>query len=284
MNDEQMYIYEEAECLSLGETTRNVQCPRCGRDKSFSITRKEDNVQYNCFRALCPCSGTISLTGLDKVEAKNHKISMFRPKFYRKPLYRLTEPLRHLITSTWGVSTRDQVQNGFKWARDDGRLYIPVYNHLGELTGATCKVLDKCDIEAGSPKNIVYNHMETPKLDFTSDTLYKTDYVDKETVIIVEDKLSAVRVSKYVPCVSIGGVFLSEEAAIVLSSIYKNLVIALDADTWHTNKPVGKRLKDLYGLYFDEVINMYIGVDFKNMKEEELICALDWKKPQVAVT
>jgi len=72
----------------------------------------------------------------------------------------------------------------------------------------------------------------------------------------------------------LSGVFLSEEAAIVLASQYKNLIIALDADTWHTNKPVGTRLKELYGLYFDEVINLYIERDFKDMSEEELICAL----------
>ena len=274
MNDEQMYIYEEAESLDIGETTRKPQCPRCGRDKSFSITRSEDKIEYNCFRAVCECKGTIPLNGLDKSEVKNHKTTTFRPRYYHNPLFRLTEPLRGLIYDTWGVDKETQIQNGFKWAKDDGRLHIPVYNHLGEATGATSKILDRCELEPGAPKSIIYNHLDVPKLDFTSDTLYKSDYKDKESVILVEDKLSAIRVSKHIPCVSLSGVFLSEEAAIVLASQYKNLIIALDADTWHTNKPLGTRLKELYGLYFDEVINLYIERDFKDMSEEELICAL----------
>jgi len=274
MNQEQEYVYEESIGLEVGKSCRSISCPGCGRHQDFSVTRHEDCIKYNCFRAACPTRGTIELSPLERVNIKDIQQNKFLPKYYGKALYKLTEPMRHLITDTWGLTRAQQIQNGLKWAKDTSRLYLPIYGHLGDRVGGITKIFNKCDLYENEPKSIVYWSDDVPKIDYTSDTLYKTDYKDKKTVIIVEDKLSAIRASAHYPTVSLSGVFLSEDAAIQLSGKYDNLVVALDQDTWHHKTPVGAKIIELYNLYFKSVQSLYIEKDFKDMTEEELKCSL----------
>lgn len=92
----------------------------------------------------------------------------------------------------------------------------------------------------GAAKCCTYVHREAPKLHYQPP-------LGRGTVVIVEDMLSAIKLSRVIPTVCILGTHLSEECAVDLHRYYDTLILALDYDAVEK----ARKLKATWECIFD---------------------------------
>ena len=144
-----------------------------------------------------------------------------------------------------------------------GRVLYPVTSHTGVLLGHVARRYSWLSGVAG-PKSLNYIESdEYPWLHFP----YSCRMNLADEVVLVEDCLSAIVVSRLRPCVSMMGTHLTLDAVQYLLSIGITKVhIALDADATAT----AVKLRDKWDLYFSECSVIILEKDAKDMNMQEL--------------
>jgi DNA primase len=150
--------------------------------------------------------------------------------------------------------------NGWVYCRDRHALIMPVLNYLAEPKGLCVRFLEP-------------NARQRYDLQLDTDW-YKLHYpVQKhktKQVVLVEDTISAARVSLKTPAAALLGTYLGEEAALDLRQHYDKLVVCLDRDTWNKPTATGVKLKHEYDILFNSIKVKHISKDPKYMTDEEL--------------
>lgn len=260
--------------LSLGqyESTYREICPFCGSNAgadrgSFSITRDPRGIVWHCFRAKCGAHGFVpvgAVSGsLDYVKTKPE----YEPKHFYRDLELLPGHIRDLLYARFAVTSREADLNGFKWCQEMQRVYMPIYNWLGENTGAVAR--DYTGVE--KKKAILYHWRPSthsaghwPRCDVSSVAQHRP-------LVLVEDIVSSIRVARHCPAVALIGTEPSVELIKHLTTRYTKVVLALDPDAY------GRSMKHwrTYGLYFDEFKPIKLLADPKDMSHEELKEVMD---------
>lgn len=257
--------------LELGESLPLSICPFCegGRTKenSFSVTRINKGLLYNCFRAKCGVSGMVRSGPPDR-EDYVPKEWVSRP--FKQPLSKLPDPVYEWLKFKYELPRELLDFNSVKYAPKSNRLYMPIYDIEGMDVGGVAKSLPeelsehaKGSIPEG-PKSLNYWREKRPKLHFPFTTLTHS------VVVAVEDHLSAMKVGQFLPSVALMGTSLNAEAAVLLKQCYDHLILMLDPDALKASIKIADDYRSMFKTV--DVINMKADPkDTKNTHLRELI-------------
>lgn len=267
------HIQDIATSLQAGESTREV-CPLCNggstREKSLVVKRSnETSATFICFRNSCSLgSGHIAIFSDNNtvLTAKSRPCS----KELKEPdLYPLSQAAIDHLRSKYWMTDPEIVHSGVRLTFDQ-RLALPVFTPTGRIAGLVIrkeKELYRGRREYSTiPK--VWNFVRD-KDNYCGSWYHKHFYKRKysDTLIIVEDILSAVRLAAYSDSVAITGTnLLRPVISHIKQSRYDKVWLALDNDAI-------KRAFSLVRRFQSELPHMNVmGLqqDFKNMSSADM--------------
>lgn len=269
------HIKMEAMFLGEGENTRSIECPFCPpHDKepnSFSVTRSDEGLLFNCYRAKCKQSGfipSIPITVTDRPDKKN-KVNSFTYEVSKLS----NEQYRRLILN-YNLTVDEIDSNEIQWVSETRRLAIPLFDKNYLRWGWEAKIIKGLEPPwikgKGTTKSIVYPTQESytrlyyPKL--SKEYVKERSSMNEDTIVLVEDVFSAIRVMRYRDSAALLGCNLDLVQVLELMDGYKNIILALDADA--TQKAI--KIAKEYSGYFEHFEVKQLNKDPKDMSENEL--------------
>jgi hypothetical protein len=241
-------------------------CPSCRaeHERKLSVLRVADGVVYRCFRASCGLGGGFIPTtpslgyGVEKI-------------FVPKPFYEATEalptPIVEWLITKYGVTREEISTNGLLYAPESNRLVIPIRDWRGYDLGIQAKRLP--NIRGGDPvysgqKACNYYVHEGPYLCFPVGPLRTTD-----TMVFVEDPLSAIRVARFANACALLGHSLNENMIPELKRWWRGdrAILALDPDAYTQ----ALKAKEKYCLYFGTLEVRKLSNDPKDIPHAQLV-------------
>jgi len=253
----------DALSLDVGDTMR-TNCPFCTAqdEKSMVITRNEEGLLYHCYRASCEgSSGFISSTiDYKAVKQQKHK----KDYTYNGELYPIDSKFTFLLRNKYRILWRDIEDNQFRQDKEGNYLFMPIFTAEGYENGYCAKRLNG---EHHGPKSIIYSN-DRYIVHYPYGTHSKNNL---SPMVVVEDILSSIRVSKFLPCISLLGCDISTNHIVELQKRTKHLILMLDADTWRMKgEPKPIKYKRKYGLCFHKFDLIQVERDPKDSSETEL--------------
>ncbi|MEE8599413.1 MAG: hypothetical protein V3S69_07935 [Dehalococcoidales bacterium] len=234
MNDYSKYtdsIREQALALPDGASMRG-KCPQCGSDgTSFCITRNGAELNFIDFSASCNLHGKVLSTGDAKLIGEAKALPL-------KPLF--SGRLSHLETAeiSW-LSDKFHIPcehfRTSRYSEDDYRVYYPLYNHLGVLTGYIARAYTELAYgkqffgQKALNRTMVHG---VQGLRFPCIDSLKAAHANK-SVAVLEDWPSTMRIwtQTGMPTACLAGTnLLDEHVATMIEMGIEKLVIILDAD------------------------------------------------------
>ncbi len=249
------HVELEASSLEVGQQVRTM-CPVCCSQHepiSFWIKRFDEGIQYKCWRASCPTQGFIG------VRYSSDTVAKPKPKSIRKyqgQLEKLPDEITTFLKDKFWLTDEELISNRVLWNPYRRTVVFTLYNQFGYPIGY-------CDrsYEGREPKSLTYwEHENEPMLYYPDGTVngeFKHDYV-----AVVEDVVSAIRMSRFIPCIAFLGTNITSDTIKFVAKHSSNLLIALDYDAINLSLQYKKR----FGLYFKQV---KIFVNKKDPKDTE---------------
>jgi len=238
-------------------------CPWCGGKNTFTATREDGTVVYNCYKLGCRIKGAVS-TGMTAEEIRNR----LRPKDTApEPEQELLVWPEHVVTPSaehvlhkkfvqrWGLDHEDLMYDV-----KDRRTVFPIH-HKGRLIDAVGRALD-----GAVPKWYRYSGVAS---------VYKRTVGNANgVVLLVEDVISAVTAAKLVPGLTglaILGTSLNVTAMKHLDGCYK-VIVALDPDAAHKTLQYKREIEswtglDTRALRLDDDLKYKVESDIMKLKE-----------------
>lgn len=237
------FIKDQGLILNPGQSKR-MNCPVCGaeHEKSLMITNRGDSIAYICPRSKCSLGGSvISLHGVDRKEP----VRAFRKNAEDSTeLESLPSTISFWLQEKYELSL-EQISN-WKYAPQSNTLMLPIKNRFGKVVGANYRRLPGDFLLPGAiaqpSKSNIKMLTDDPKLHYTYALPTKT----KGSLVVVEDQISAEKISPILPSVALLGTHMSYEVAYELSTVKENLILALDADAY---RKMSKIAKDYSGMF-----------------------------------
>lgn len=255
----------EAVDLETGQSIRIV-CPVCGggnnNEKSLSITRKTTGLLYHCFRGTCGLKpgfiGGMEIrpdTGHNNPTVQDRKR---RVQTFEGILTKLPEDIYLEAFAPYQISYDEVLRQGIKYAPEEHKLYFPIYNQEGDQIGETLKNLSKTK----SPKYKLYSWGVYPLIHFPTTMDSRLGRV----LCLVEDHISAIKVSSLTPCAALLGTYVSNEG---LEELYgwDHITIMLDGDAVSKACKLKERLDNIVET---NIIILPVGTDPKDLSYDEL--------------
>lgn len=264
-----------AELPKGGET--RVVCPHCNGgssgERSLSIRRGKPYVaNYNCWRATCDLGyGNVTLRGDGKI-LFNSKMA---PKDVKKQdrgvrsaplLERHSRYLKRFYGLTDALLAYGQVKSTAR----DGRIIYGIFSPDRRKRGKTVRMykelLTTTSAAVSLPKCI--NEMASENA-VSQSWYYKGRELRKktDTLIVVEDIVSALRINPYYDSVALlGTVFNAAKQREIRMQGYTHVFICLDKDATRT----AARYSKTAGVNVPGLKVKFLNKDIKNMSEEEL--------------
>lgn len=258
----QLHTYIESLHLPDGTSYRG-DCPVCGKHGTFSVTKEEGTLLYQCFSNSCKLKGV--KTGRRDIETLKNKIRKTQGDVC-DAVYTLPEQLV-VGPSTpeayeWLVkhNAYDAYEKGLYDVYTDigqERIVVPIYSPSGTLVNAGGRAWNRYV----TPKFRIYN---------SSTPVYPIVIGSARSAVIVEDFASAAAVStRGVTGVALLGTHVNPKTLLpMLKTIgpIGRITIALDKDATIKAIKLRKFLQFLY-----EYVNIYkLNKDIKDMTAKEL--------------
>ena len=253
-------IKEAALAFDIDETGLSI-CPFCRADHevSLSVTRTDQGLLYNCFRASCGAKGFISsMVGTIPPETKDIKRKQFKEHKFTKELEQLTPHVLQMMLDQYELTEEELNGQGIKFYRAENRIFMPVFDYRSEQFGGVAKSLTK---GVRRFKTINYFDKESSRLSYPRGRDRRTG-----SICVVEDILSAIKVGRYVRSVALLGHTISIEQIKELRNQTDSLILMLDADVIHK----ALSLKKKFGFYFRNFSVIYMSNDPKDTPSEKL--------------
>lgn len=261
----EMDIRAVGEGLALGQSASGLVCPDCkggrNRDKSFVVTRTETGYLYVCHRASCSVAGYVGrFEDSGGLLVRGHTPGKCpqrtQSRTFSGTLAEIPQRIQDFLQENYCIGPERSVRGRLKWCVEDERLWMPCIRWDGVETGAQARKLD-----GTKPKVLSYRDGDRPGLAW---------YVPEKAknfpaVLVVEDQLSALRASEFVPSVALLGTHLSWDRITELATVTNKIHLALDKDA--TTKSYDYRKK--FGAYLDIRV-VALEKDLKNLTPKEL--------------
>lgn len=250
--------------LGDGTTAAGQVCPACqggsSKEGSLSITRRGGLLLYNCHRASCDFHGAIDVVGGG---GKPALWNQEKPRRTNIPTYEIREATLRLLAIKYSIGIEILRSAQLRWSGDgdghfDRRVCFPIYGPDLKERGTSYR-----SYEAGvKPKAII----ELRSANDVACSWYKW-LRTSDTLIIVEDQMSAIKLAPYVHSMALLGTHLSDtKAEEVVAGKYDKVLISLDADATYT--AIKMQLA-----HRNNIKNLYVaglGKDIKDMTKGEL--------------
>lgn len=244
--------------LQNGDTFRD-KCPFCNaNEKSFVITKVNNGLLYNCFRATCSASGFVSTRNGEVFKENKNKV--WRPNPYTK-LYTSNFPLdiTEYIQQKYHLS---YIPRTWRWNAEDNELVMPLYTEQHTFWGEQAK---KFKPKPNEQKVKTYAELEfKPRLHFP---LHATN--SNPNYYIVEDPISAERIKQNGNrVVALLGTVFNDTKAMHLRNIgIKDLIFCLDKDAWKKAVEFKRQYEALFNSI--QIRVWFSGKDVKDMDQQE---------------
>lgn len=257
-------IEEEIKTLALSlelEQTSRHTCPQCKakHELSFRIQRIPEGLLYNCFRAKCGLRGFISsIPGTTSVDKSAPKTKTFVPKEYKGTFDPIPLDVLSTMEERYGLTAGEFAHQGIRYDSSRDRLVMPLFDFRGEIFGYETKAMPGC---SDAVKAIRYGLRETTGIHYARKGQYGS-----ESICLVEDVLSAVKVSRYVAAVALLGHNLTDVMVSELRKQTDTLILMLDNDV--QKKALYYRKK--YKFFFRNFLVVLLSNDPKETDDTEL--------------
>ena len=220
-------------------------CPFCRAEHENKLATKvtPEGIVYSCWRAKCGAKGFIR----SSMDASWVHSQTSAPKFTPKPYYGLTGCIPHEVLETleerYELTEDILVQNLVTYSPKYHELVLPVFDVGGQRTAVYTKKIEK---PADGRKTFLFTERPGPYYHIPS-----IEFSD--TLVVVEDPLSAMKLGAFTAAVALLGTSLNQEVALALRQRWSNLVIMLDNDA--TNKAY-EMAKNWGALFHTRVVPM----------------------------
>lgn len=209
--------------LDIGQTRKGI-CPTCKQQK-FYVTRKPNGYAYICFRASCPLKPDFQATlHMQDIDYRVRKPAP-KGKAMERPLYMPADFDIAFFEMRFGLEL--DIDPGY-WIKvtDDDRYAFPIWGPRDEYRGVVLRRPIWKDYGVKCPRTDRYAGSEMPKAVSYFEHNCKTKLAwyhstDEDTVVLVEDQVSAMRISSEgVTAVAMLGTNFTQE-------------FVLDVQKWH---------------------------------------------------
>lgn len=216
-----------------------TNCPSCGGKNTFTATREDGVVVYNCYKLGCIVKGAVN-TGMTAHEIRNKlqprdELPDQEAELLVWPEYVVQPSAEHMLhkkfVQRWGLEHEDLMYDV-----KDRRTVFPI-RHEGRLIDAAGRALD-----GAIPKWFRYSG--------AADVYKRTIGKPNGVVLIVEDVISAVTAAKLIPGLTgmaILGTSLNVTTMKHIDGFYK-VVVALDPDAAHKTLQFKREVEAWTGL------------------------------------
>ena len=249
----------EALDIQVGES-RKIVCPFCRatHEMSLSLSRTEEGLLYKCFRVKCGARGFISsIPGTTRIDLPDKK-KVFTPREFKHDLTLLPDEIYTWLFNKYYITKEEADNEGFRYEPKYNRIYMPVFDEQGSEFGAVTKAIERgTDV----PKTLTYITRDTSRVHFSRQGLER-----RGPLCVVEDVLSAVRVSRYLKTCALLGTTINNEKIRTMRSVSSSLIMILDNDAIE----LALRFRKRYGFYFGQFRVMMPEKDPKDMSPKEL--------------
>lgn len=221
----------QGEALGIDQT-KTIVCPFCfetwmkqgkpsewSPEKSCSITRSYIGYLYICFRATCSKQGIVRSPVCKPIATtKTHKFVSFTNT---NPLVTVPTFVWESMLKPYGVSKADCISQHIQWDVKAQRVYMPVFNRMGHVIGGVGKAI----AHSQKPKTLTYRNNDVPMLHYP----LKQDIT--QSLVLVEDIISSIKVSKVAPCAALLGSNITKPILKqVLNDGVTDVTLMLDGD------------------------------------------------------
>ena len=216
-------------------TTERTDCPWCGggqdHERAFAVTRtSEAEALYKCHRATCGRSGRLAVWGFKLEQISDNsspQTKQFTPKLYTRNIHQLGEEWAAELLDLYEINREEADWVGWRIEADSGSLVCPVRSPLGVVRGVEVR-RSKIQVPImPAPKTISYRFLDEPWLGW-----YR-GIESAGPIILVEDAISALKVSRQFRAVCLHGCHVSLEMLLEIIEIAggkEDIVLALDKD------------------------------------------------------
>lgn len=249
--------------IPVGRTV-TTECPSCGKAK-LSVTNKDGTgYLYNCFRASCGTKGYLPLTGMGSFATDDP----VQPERQRRPYSGPLSPLllfeKQFLGRKYGFTDYHLEKSKVRHSQVGlaGRFMFPILDLQGHRKGIQFR-----SYTGSGPKAITLMERDVA----TKSSWYSANEVSKvdalgNTVVLVEDIPSAVRLSRYVAAIALLGTTVDPVDIPLMAAKWSTVIVALDPDATEQAFRVQNQLMG----WFDWVDLLFLSKDVKDMSEAEL--------------
>jgi len=238
-------------------------CPWCGGKNTFTATKEDGTVVYNCYKLGCRIKGAVS-SGMTAEEI----LGKLRPRDKQPepekellvwPEYVVAPSAEHTLHKKF-ISRWDLEYEDLMYDVKDRRTVFPI-RHEGRLIDAVGRALD-----GAVPKWYRYSGI--------ADVYKRTVGKPNGVVLIVEDVISAVTAARLVPGLTglaILGTSLNVTMMKHIDGFYK-VIVALDPDAAHKTLTFKREIEawtglDTRALRLDDDLKYKVESDIMKLKE-----------------
>lgn len=255
-----MNVSEYAQSVPLVNGGTRVDCPSCGGKNTFTITRRDGALVWNCYRAECRVRGaTRSLRSVSEMEEFLNKDTVAKRDFIAPDYFTswqlhsvCTEYLKNNHSYDAAMQGRASVQYDPK----EHRIVFLIYDDYGNLIDATGRHLGTDDV----PKWRRYGTKAEV-------LIVKSNY-NRNTAVLVEDAASASACSEVATGVALLGTTLLSYDPLYE---YTNIIVALDPDALQKALKISAELKYWFN---SQVVSIEDDLKYYGAKDIERIIGL----------
>lgn len=252
--------------LSDGERSQHLVCPECGggdsHERSLLIWVNDGVITAKCYRVKCGWHRRLGDTGVRIKTERKVKQSFTTLKVTPLP------PIAfEYLEERFTLTRKELLMNGVKWEAEQERILIPINGlrvHDSGLEGYLARAYPELQMHNSAiPKAVAHFKVDEPTC------LMQPFCQQGDTLVLLEDYWSAMRVARHVQACALSGTSLGDRAVTaMLRAGVKHLVFVLDADA----RQKARSLVHKHRLLFQSVRAVFLyGKDPKDMTEEELI-------------
>lgn len=203
----------------MSEFVGHEPCPKCNSKDNLGVW---DDGHKWCFGCgyFVPRDGVVRLEeiagrlGNTKNNKKNRYNDLSLPDDFTRSIPK--EPLEWL--KKYGLLDKEIIANSIGWSQQHERLIFPIFNNVGDLTFYQGRAFS-----ARTDKSKYHTQGY-------SEDIFHVMGVDKEPLVLVEDFISAIKVSRVRRVMPLWGSNISLQRALRLQHVTKDVRIWLDKD------------------------------------------------------
>ena len=239
-------------------------CPACGSRDNLGVW---DDGHKWCFG----CGNYIAPNGVERLKTFGDNLKLHhdnKKKEYNKNHVNLPDDFTcNLpdIAITWlkkyGITNQEIIANKIGWSENDSQLIYPCFDANGNLLMYQGRQFNDGILHG----NRFYTRGACEKIYYILGNLSN----QCNSIVLVEDMVSCIKVSRQIPCMPLFGSIISTERFIHLGERFKTLLIWLDLDKANYAVKRGRVAQS----YFDDVCVRITEKDPKDYSDKEI---LEW--------